>query len=74
MYSRFASLNAFSKPAAFFAGAGAPNKDEELAACDRAIAELDGIVSREKKDGAVRVRLRSTLILTGGLLFLLLVI
>ena len=58
----------------FFAGAGAPNKDEELAACDRAIAELDGIVSREKKDGAVRVRLRSTLILTGGLLFLLLVI
>ena len=58
----------------FFAGAGAPNKDEELAACDRVIAELDGIVSREKKEGAARVRLRSTLILTGGLLFLLLVI
>ena len=56
------------------AGAGAPNKDEELAACDRVIAELDGIVSREKKEGAARVRLRSTLILTGGLLFLLLVI
>ncbi len=58
----------------FFSGAGAPKKDEELAACDRVIAELDGIVAREKKDGAARVKLRSTLTVTSGLLFLLLVI
>ena len=58
----------------FFAGAGAPKKDEELLACDRVTEELDGILSREKKEGASRVKLRSTLIFTGGLLFLLLVI
>ena len=58
----------------FFAGAGAPKKDEELAAVDRVTTELEGILAREKKDGAARVKLRSTLILTGGLLFLLLVI
>ena len=58
----------------FFSGVGAPTPDEEIAACDRTIAELDGILSREKKESAVRLKLRSTLILTGGLLFLLLVL
>ena len=58
----------------FFAGAGAPLKTEELAACDRAIRELTELLEREKNDGAVSVRLRSTLILTGGLLFLLLIV
>jgi hypothetical protein len=66
--------DAFALLDGFFAGAGAPKKEEELAACDRVIAELDGIVAREKREVAARLRLRSTLILTGGLLFLLLVI
>ena len=68
------SADAVSLLDGFFAGAGAPKKEEELSACDRMIAELDGILAREKRDGAAGVRLRSTLILTGGLLFLLLVI
>ena len=59
---------------AFFADVGAPTPDEETAACDRAIAELDAILTREKTEGANRVKLRSTLILAGGLLFLLLVL
>ena len=59
---------------AFFTGAGAPTPDEEAAACDRAIAELEAILSREKTEGANRVRLRSTLIISGGLMFLLLVL
>lgn len=58
----------------FFSGAGAPLKTEELAACDRAIAELGELLEREKNDRAVQTRLRSTLILTGGLLFLLLIV
>lgn len=58
----------------FFSGAGAPLKAEELAACDCAIGELGELLEKQKRDGAVRVRLRSTLILTGGLLFLLLIV
>ena len=59
---------------AFLSGAGAPTPDEETAACDRAIAELETILSREKTEGINRVRLRSTLIISGGLMFLLLVL
>ena len=58
----------------FFAGAGAPSREEELAGCDRVIAELGELAAREKSDGAVRVRLHTTLTLTGGLLFLLLLL
>lgn len=59
---------------AFFSGAGSSLKSEELAACEYTVGRLSQILEREKKDGAARVRLRSTLTLTGGLLFLLLVL
>lgn len=58
----------------FFSGAGASLKSEELGACDYAIGRLDELLAREKSEGTNRVRLHSTLIITGGLLFLLLVI
>ena len=60
--------------ASFFSGAGAPMKSEAIGACDHAIGRLDEMIAREKSEGIKRVRLRATLILTGGLLFLLLVI
>ena len=60
--------------ASFFSGAGAPMKSEAIGACDHAIGRLDEVIAREKSEGIKRVRLRATLILTGGLLFLLLVI
>ena len=58
----------------FFSGAGAPLKSEELAACECAISELSELLEHEKNERTVKVRLRSTLILTGGLLFLLLIV
>ena len=65
--------DAFELLASFFSSAGASLKSEELAACDHAISGLDELLAREKRDGAVRLKLHSTLILSGGLLFLLLV-
>lgn len=59
---------------AFFSRAGSPLKAEEIGACDHAIGRLDELLAREKQDGAARVKLHSTLITTGGLLFLLLVV
>ena len=58
----------------FFSTCGASVKSEELAACDHAIGRLDELLTQEKRDGAARVKLHSTLLLTGGLLFLLLVV
>lgn len=58
----------------FFSGAGASVKSEELSACDYAIGRLNELLAREKEDGATRVKLHSTLTVTGGLLFLLLFI
>ena len=60
--------------ASFFSGAGASMKSEVIGACDHAIGRLDELLAREKNEGIKRVRLHSTLILTGGLMFLLLVI
>lgn len=58
----------------FFAAAGGAMKSEELGACDHAIARLSELLTLEKTEGANRLRLHSTLILCGGLLFLLLVV
>ena len=58
----------------FFSAAGSSMKAEELDACDHAIARLTELLAREKTEGANRLRLHSTLILCGGLLFLLLVV
>ena len=59
---------------AFFSSCGASVKSEEIAACDLAIGRLDELLTRERRDGAARIKLHSTLLTTGGLLFLLLVI
>ena len=59
---------------AFFSSCGASVKSEEIAACDLAIGRLDELLMRERRDGAARIKLHSTLLTTGGLLFLLLVI
>ena len=58
----------------FFSRVGSFLKAEEIGACDHAIGRMSELLEREKKDGAARVKLRSTLITTGGLLFLLLVV
>ena len=58
----------------FFSAAGASMKAEEIGACEYAIGRLDELLTREKTEGANRLRLHSTLIFTGGLLFLLLVV
>ena len=58
----------------FFSAAGSSMKAEELGACDHAIGRLDELLKREKTEGANRLRLHSTLIICGGLLFLLLVV
>ena len=59
---------------AFFSSAGSSMKAEELGACDHAIGRLGELLTRERTDGANRLRLHSTLIICGGLLFLLLVV
>ena len=59
---------------AFFDHAGAGFRDEEVGGCDYYIDRLSELTREEREEGPNRVRVKSTLILTAGLLFLLLVL
>ena len=58
----------------FFEHAGSGFRDEEVGGCDYYIDLLSEMTREEREEGPNRVRVKSTLVLTAGLLFLLLVL